>query len=84
MKRRLLYDEIDWISAHRAVFLMQQEIAVAYNLNDKKLVHKLQERLVRSFASNLKLLHKACHKQVTYSKSIKLRAAWLRDGIISC
>jgi len=51
MKRRLLYDEIDWISAHRAVFLMQQEIAVAYNLNDKKLVHKLQERLVRSFAS---------------------------------
>jgi 5-methylcytosine-specific restriction endonuclease McrA len=32
--------------------------------------------------SNLLLLHKTCHKQITYSKNEHLRAAWKEKGII--
>ena len=32
--------------------------------------------------SNLKLLHKECHRQVTHSKNEKLRAGWIKNGII--
>lgn len=32
--------------------------------------------------SNLRLLHKECHRQVTYSKNKKLRAGWIEKGII--
>ena len=32
--------------------------------------------------SDLKLLHKLCHKQVEYSKDSNLRAAWLKKGIL--
>jgi RNA-directed DNA polymerase len=32
---------------------------------------------------NLLLLHQACHKQVTYSKNIRLKAAWRGAGIVA-
>jgi RNA-directed DNA polymerase len=32
---------------------------------------------------NLLLLHQFCHKQVTYSKDDRLKAAWRKDGIVA-
>lgn len=32
---------------------------------------------------NLLLLHRTCHQQVTYSKNTRLRAAWVKGGVVA-
>jgi len=47
-------------------------------------VHHIQSRKGggKDTLRNLLLLHKFCHKQVTYSKSRRLQAAWKKEGIL--
>lgn len=54
-------------------------------LNGEKMeVHHIQSRNDggNDKPRNLLLLHKECHKQITYSKDKQLRAVWIEKGIL--
>lgn len=53
------------------------------NIEDVEVHHVLPRKEGRTDKiSNLHLLHKVCHKQVTNSRNEYLKAAWRKEGII--
>jgi hypothetical protein len=80
--------DIAWRSCYTTVAQMQQDIVVAYKTGNLKKVAELQYTLVKKFGgsdppSNLVVLHRECHRQVTFTKNSDLKARFVQQGVIS-
>lgn len=77
------------LNAQRSRLLVKQKgvCPVCNTIFSSNCILEIHHILARKYGgsnldSNLIILHKECHKQVTYSKNKKLKAVWISDGVL--